>query len=66
MPDSTYAINNEFELLRIQSYNVKVNLRITAANVGTRCSTNGEDALVHLGTSSKSLKASLKATRNLS
>jgi len=26
-------INKEFELLRIQSYNVKVNLRITAANV---------------------------------
>jgi len=56
MPDSTYAINREFELLR----------RITATNVGTRCSTNSEDALVHLGTSSKSLKASLKATRNLS
>ena len=44
----------------------KSSLWIIAANVGTRCSTNSEDALVHLGTSSKSLKASLTATRNLS
>jgi len=45
--------------LREARYNEKTDLRITAPNMAIRCDTKNEEALVHRGTFSKTLKASL-------
>jgi len=47
------------ELLHMQLYREEIDLRITVPNVAIPCDTNNEEALVHLGTFNKTLKASL-------